>query len=69
MDFYMITINFEINKDGYSFKDAIVLPENHNLIDTQIEEMKQKRFDDWYAIVTAPQPEEEIIEESAQGAE
>ena len=61
----MITINFEINKDGHSFKDAIVLPENHGLTDVQIEEMKQKRFDDWYAIVTAPQPEE-IVEEQTE---
>ena len=64
----MIKIEFEVTQNGYSFKDAIVLPENHNLTDTQIEEMKQKRFDDWYAIVTAPQPEE-VIEESAQGDE
>jgi adenine/guanine phosphoribosyltransferase-like PRPP-binding protein len=64
----MIKIEFEVTQNGYSFKDAIVLPENHNLTDTQIEEMKQKRFDDWYAIVTAPQPEE-VIEESAQGEE
>lgn len=60
----MITTNFELNRDGYSFKDAIVLPENHGFTVAQIEEMKQKRFDDWYAIVTAPA---EVIEE--QGAE
>lgn len=62
----MITINFELSKDGYSFKDAIVLPVGHGFTDTQIEEMKQKRFDDWYAIVTAP---EEVIEESVEGEE
>jgi hypothetical protein len=64
----MIKIEFEVTQNGYSFKDAIVLPENHNLTESQIEEMKQKRFNDWYAIVTAPQPEE-VIEESAQGDE
>jgi hypothetical protein len=64
----MITINFEISRDGYSFKDAIVLPVGHSFTDPQIEEMKQKRFDDWYAIVTAPQPEE-VIEESVEGEE
>jgi hypothetical protein len=68
MDFRMIKIEFEVTQNGYSFKDAIVLPENHNLTESQIEEMKQKRFNDWYAIVTAPQPEE-VIEESAQGDE
>ena len=50
-------INFEISQDGYTLKDAIVLTDNHNLTDAEIEAMKQKRFDDWYAIVTAPQPE------------
>jgi hypothetical protein len=65
----MIKIDFELSKDGYSFKDAIVLPVDHGFTEAQIEEMKQQRFDDWYAIVTAPQPEEEIIEESQEGAE
>ena len=60
----MITIAFELSRDGYSFKDAIVLPVGHGFTDAQIEEIKQKRFDDWYAIVTAPQ--EEVVEESAQ---
>jgi len=64
----MIKIEFEVTQNGYSLKDAIVLPENHNLTESQIEEMKQKRFDDWYAIVTAPQPEE-TVEESVEGEE
>ena len=63
----MITINFELNRNGYSFKDAIGLPVGHAFTDAQIEEMKQKRFDDWYAIVNAPQQEELI--ESTEGAE
>lgn len=58
----MIHIDFEISKDGYTFKDAIVLEDNHGLSSEQIEAMKQKRFDDWYAIVTAPS-EEEVVEE------
>ena len=63
----MITIAFELSRDGYLFKDAIVLPVGHGFTDAQIEEMKQKRFDDWYAFVTTPQ--EEIIEESVGGEE
>jgi hypothetical protein len=55
----MIKINFEINKYGYSFKDAIVLPVGHGFTDAQIEEIKQKRFDDWLAIINAPQEESE----------
>lgn len=63
----MISIDFEITKDGYTFKDAIVLPENHGLSDEQIEAMKQARFDAWYTLITTPQeevvPEEPVIDE------
>ena len=58
----MQTIKFEISQDGYTLKDAIVLDDNHSLTNEQIEAMKQKRFDDWYAIVTAPQPEYQVDE-------
>jgi hypothetical protein len=51
-------IEFTKEKDGFVFKDAIHLPDNHQLTDDEIEQMKQKRFDDWYAIVTAPSVEE-----------
>jgi hypothetical protein len=63
----MIKIEFETTQNGMFFRDAILLPVGHGFTDAQIEEMKQKRFDDWYAIVTAPQ--EEIIEESVEGQE
>jgi hypothetical protein len=53
----MISIDFQITKDNLTFKDAIVLEDNHGLSDMEIETMKQKRFDDWYAIVTAPSEE------------
>jgi hypothetical protein len=54
----MIKIDFSITKYGYTLKDAIVLPDDHNLSDAQIESIKQKRFDDWYAIITASQEEQ-----------
>jgi uncharacterized protein YcgL (UPF0745 family) len=57
----MIKIDFEINRDGNTFRDAIVLEDNHNLTNEQIEEIKEKRFQD-YLIAIQPQ-EEEIIEE------
>lgn len=60
----MQTIIFEISQDGYTLKDAIVLDDNHTLTDEQIEAMKQKRFDDWYSIVTASS--EEIVEDGLQ---
>jgi hypothetical protein len=59
----MEKIEFEITKDGMTFRDAIVLPSDHGLSEADIEAMKQKRFDDWYAIVTAPSEEEQSPEE------
>lgn len=50
---------FEITKDGMTFRDAIILPAGHGFSEEQIEAMKQKRFDDWYAIVTAPSEDAE----------
>jgi len=55
----MISIQYEITKDGFTFKDAIVLPADHGYTLAQLEEIKQKRFNDWYAIVTAPTEEVE----------
>ena len=57
----MLHINFEISKNGYTLKDAIVLPDDHTMNGYLIDAIKQQRFDDWYAIVTAPS--EEIVEE------
>lgn len=48
-------IDFEISKDGYVFRDALHLPDDHTYTDAEIEAMKQARFDAWYAIVTAPE--------------
>lgn len=55
----MIKIDFEINRDGHTFRDAIVLEDNHNFTDEQIEEIKEKRFQDY---LIAIQPQEEINE-------
>ena len=62
----MVSIEFEMTRDGMTFRDAIVLPVGHGFTDAQIEEIKQKRFDDWYAIVTAPQLEEVIVEQTEE---
>lgn len=58
----MIKIDFEMEKDGYKFRDAIHLPEDHVLTDAEIEAIKQERFYRWYTIVTTPQPESEVVE-------
>jgi hypothetical protein len=59
----MIKIDFEITKNRMTLRDAIHLPDNHQYTDAQIEAMKQKRFDDWYAIVIASQEDEPAVEE------
>jgi hypothetical protein len=49
-----MTIDFEITQNGYTLRDALVLPDDHVLTDAEIEAMKQARFDNWYAIITTP---------------
>ena len=53
----MIVIDFTIEENGYTFSDAIVLPEDHKLTKTQIEKIKQKRFQAWLDIINTPQDE------------
>jgi hypothetical protein len=48
----MIIINFEIN--GY--KDAIILPDDHTMTDAEINAIKQQRYNNWYAIISNPNP-------------
>jgi hypothetical protein len=47
-------IDFTIN----GFSDALILPDDHEFTDDEIADMKQARYDKWYAIVTAPSEEE-----------
>lgn len=54
----MVTIDFELTQNGYTLKDAIILPDDHELTDVEIEAIKQQRFDNWYAVVTTPPVEE-----------
>ena len=60
----METIPFRIAQpDGtYEFSDALHLPDNHGLTADEIEAMKQARYDNWYAVVTAP-PQEPAAQE------
>jgi hypothetical protein len=52
----MIRIEFEKKYGEIIFRDAITLPEDHEMTDEQIEAIKQERFDNWVAIITAPPP-------------
>ena len=52
----MLNIIFEFTTKYGVFRDALYLPENHNLTDTEIEAMKQERVANWLAVVEAPPP-------------
>jgi hypothetical protein len=67
----MITIKFELSRDGKTFRDAIVLPIGHGYTEAQLQELQQKRFDDWYEIVSQAELDEAevVAEESTQGEE
>jgi hypothetical protein len=58
------SISFEITKDEYTFKDAIVYDDSvESFTPEQILNMQQQRFDAWYTIVTTPVEEDEILVE------
>ena len=47
-------IEFEITKGLNTFKDALILDDNHIYSDSDIEAIQQHRFDYWYGIITNP---------------
>ena len=51
-------IDFFFDTQYGKFSDALHLPDDHGLSDEQIEAMKQQRFDNWIAVITAPPVEE-----------
>ena len=61
----MITIPFEKGDTTglYILRDALVLPDDHTFTETELEVMKQDRFDNWYLIVTTP-PIEYLLDEN-----
>ena len=59
----MVKIDFSFSSQYGTFSDALHLPDDHGLSDEQIEAMKQARFDNWIAVITAPPVEETPIEE------
>jgi hypothetical protein len=48
----MISIPFEIK----GFRDALHLPNDHTFTETEIEAMKQTRYDNWYAHINGLAP-------------
>jgi hypothetical protein len=56
-------IDFSFPSQHGTFSDALHLPDDHSFTDAEIEAMKQQRFDNWIAVITAPPVEETPIEE------
>jgi len=48
----MVKIDFEANTQYGTFRDALHLPDDHNLSDAEIEAMKQQRVNNWINVVT-----------------
>lgn len=53
----MIKIDFEKTDGTYTFRDALHFEDDHAFSEEEIEAMKQARFDNWVALITAPAPE------------
>lgn len=49
-------IDFSFPSQYGTFSDALHLEDNHAFTNVEIEAMKQQRFDNWIAIITAPPP-------------
>jgi hypothetical protein len=47
----MVVIKFERNNGVHTFKDAIVLPNDHSLSEQEIETIKDQRFADFLSSV------------------
>jgi hypothetical protein len=50
----MVSIEFEFDTQYGTFRDALVLPDDHGLSDAELEAMKQQRLNNWIAVITAP---------------
>jgi hypothetical protein len=59
-----LSIDFTAIYDGYELKDAIVgTPAYINALTAdEINTMEVERFNNWYDIVTAPVPDEPVVE-------
>lgn len=61
----MIKIDFEQDTRHGMYRDAITLPDDHTFSNADLEAMKQKRIDNWLAIMDnppQPEPEPEYVE-------
>jgi hypothetical protein len=65
----MVKIEFEFDSEYGTFRDCIVLPDNHNMSEAQIDAIKQQRFDAWLESVQPVEEEEAIEVQEVEGEE
>lgn len=58
----MIKIDFEFETKYGVYRDAIHLPENHNLTDAEIFAIKQQRVDNWIQLIETPAEPEAVAD-------
>ena len=56
----MVRIEFEFECEYGTFRDALILPEDHSYTEEELQAMKQERFDNWYYIVKNPPQSPEV---------
>jgi len=59
-------IDFEFDTQFGTFRDALHLPENETFTEEQLAAMKQRRLDDWLAIINAPPVDEVPVVDGAE---
>ena len=50
----MVRIDFTKTDGIYTLQDALYLPDDNQLSDSEIEALKQERFDNWVAVLLTP---------------
>lgn len=50
----MVSIEFEFDTPYGTFRDALVLPDDHGLTDAELEAMKDQRLNNWIAFILNP---------------
>ena len=48
-------LEFTMTDGEYVFTDALILPDDHTLPESDIEAMKQQRFANWLGVLNAPE--------------
>lgn len=54
-------IDFEFDSAFGVFRDALYLPDDHNMSAAEIESLKQQRFDNWVNLITNPPLDESLL--------